>query len=57
MLLLTGLFAFILGGCYEKQAEAPKTPAPAAVTPAPAESAPTSAPSSSAPTSAPDAPK
>lgn len=55
MLLLTGLFALILGGCYEKPSEAPKAPAPAAVTPAPTESSPTSAPAAAAPTSAPAA--
>ncbi|MBI1822063.1 MAG: hypothetical protein HY036_08300 [Nitrospirae bacterium] len=57
MLLLAGLFAFILGGCYEKQSEAPKATAPEAVTPAPTESSPTSAPAASAPTSAPTAAK
>ena len=48
MLLLTGLFAFILGGCYEKPAEAPKV-----VTPSPVVESPTTAPATTAPSTAP----
>ncbi|MBI1824554.1 MAG: hypothetical protein HY200_08640 [Nitrospirae bacterium] len=53
MLLMAGLTVFILGGCYDKPAEAPKAEAPKAA--APAEVAPTSAPAAAAPTSAPAA--
>ncbi len=52
MLLLSGLSVFILAGCYEKQAEAPK--APEAVAP-PAASAPTTAPSAATPAAPPAA--
>jgi hypothetical protein len=55
MLLMAGLSVFILGGCYDKPAEAPKAPAEAPKAAAPAEVAPTSAPAAAAPTSAPAA--
>ncbi len=49
ILLLSGLSVFILAGCYEKQAEAPK--APEAVAPS-AASAPSTAPAAAAPSTA-----
>jgi hypothetical protein len=52
MLLLSGLSVFILAGCYEKQAEAPKAPEAAAP---PAASAPSTAPSTEAPAAPPAA--
>lgn len=54
MFLIAGLSVLILGGCYEKPAEAPKAEAPKA---APAEAAPTSAPAAAAPSTAPAAAK
>ncbi len=45
LFLLTGLSLLILGACYQKQSETPKTPpAPVAVTPVPSVSSPTTAP-------------
>jgi hypothetical protein len=56
MFLMAGLSVLILGGCYEKPAEAPKAPAEAPKS-APAEAAPTSAPAAAAPSTAPAAAK